>query len=602
MHWVSSRQPHLGHPLLRVAAAAAMVLGTLFGTVAFAATVEIDLTAAPGEVELFPGAPTRVLQYTGVVTSGDPSTVQPIPGSYLGPIFRLDRGDRVKVRFVNQTGEPSIVHWHGLVVPDEMDGHPRFAVPDGAEYTYEFTVDNRAGTYWFHPHPDMLTGGQVYRGLAGLFLVSDAEEAALDLPRGEYDLPLVIQDRTFDLSNQFVYDTGGMMGGALGNRILVNGAVSAVQSVATRVYRLRLLNGSNSRIYKLAWEDGTPMTVLGTDDGLLAASVSRPYVTLAPGERVEVWADFRARSVGTELKLRSLAFTASGLGSGTLPNGAALDVTTFSFDRAESETLVLPASLTSISPFDPADAVNAGNPRSFAASFDGGNWLLNGREFEMTEVLPNEIVQLGDLEIWELTNVSSMMLMPHPLHVHAVQFQVYERTILPSQAGDYATLKDGYVDSGWKDTVLLFPGERVKLLMRFGPYPGLFNYHCHNLEHEDRGMMRNFRIEGDPAPTEEPVGRARRLELQRFESPLATGRADLRYRVDMPGAEVALEILDAQGRVIRIVDHGFRAAGEYAAPWDRRDASGHLCPAGLYWVRLSSDRDDLARKLVLLSR
>jgi FtsP/CotA-like multicopper oxidase with cupredoxin domain len=194
----------------------------------------VRLEAIPDSVAILPGRCTAVLRYTAAVESGDPSVLEPIPDTYLGPIFRLNQGDRLRVRFLNHLGEPTIVHWHGLVVPDSMDGHPRFAVGDGGEFVYDFTVLNRAGTYWYHPHPDMTTGPQVVRGLAGLFLTSDSEEAALGLPRDEFDLPIVIQDRAFDASNQIEYWTGGMHGSFLGDRILVNGRLDALDSAATR--------------------------------------------------------------------------------------------------------------------------------------------------------------------------------------------------------------------------------------------------------------------------------------------------------------------------------------------------------------------------------
>lgn len=461
-------------------------------------TAEIELTAAPAQAQLLPGAATGVLQYTGRVLSGPPSVLEKIPGSYLGPIIRLSRGDRVRIRFRNEIGDPSIVHWHGLLVPEAADGHPRSAIASGAEYDYEFTVINRAGTYWYHPHPDTRTGPQVYRGLAGLLIVSDPEEGRLALPRGDFDVPFVIQDRRFDAGNQLLYDTGDMMGGFLGDRILLNGRIDATFPAATRVYRFRFLNGSNSRTYKLAWGDGSPMVVIGTDGGLLSAPAERPYAMLGPGERVEVWADLSHRPVGSNLVLKSLAFSPGGMGGGRLPDGAAFDIMRVTVERTEPETLTLPATLIPITRYRLEEAVNRANPRAFAISFSMGRWLLNGRTFEMKGIAPNEIVLLGDLEAWEFLNTSGMpmMQMLHPLHVHAVQFQIYERTINASGADNYATVRDGFIDTGWKDTLILMPGERAKVLMRFWPYPGLFLYHCHNLEHEDQGMMRNFRIDG----------------------------------------------------------------------------------------------------------
>jgi FtsP/CotA-like multicopper oxidase with cupredoxin domain len=222
--------------------------------------VELDLVAAPDRVAILSGAPTEVWRYTVSPTKGPPGTVQALPGSYLGPVLRLRRGQRVRVRFQNRLPEPSIVHWHGLDVPDTADGHPRFAVGEGASYVYEFEVRNRAGTYWFHPHSHHRTGAQVYRGLAGVIIVSDDEEAAAALPTGAQDMVFVLQDRSFDAENQLAWaeDMMTQRHGFLGQRVLVNGRASSRVQVATRAYRLRLLNGSNSRVYSLQWSDDTP--------------------------------------------------------------------------------------------------------------------------------------------------------------------------------------------------------------------------------------------------------------------------------------------------------------------------------------------------------
>lgn len=273
--------------------------------------VEIDLRAVPGQAAILPGNGTSIWGYKGRVTLGDPSSLQIMPESYLGPVMRVRKGQRVRIRFTNNLPEQSVIHWHGLSVPDDMDGHPRFEIGPGKTWEYEFEVLNRAGTYWYHPHPNMLTGHQVYRGLAGVLIVTDDEETAAGLPGGEFDIPLVIQDRSFDANNQLVYlpeGTNDQTMGFLGDRILVNGRPNYTLEVATRPYRLRFLNGSNSRVYKLGWQDGTPLTVIGTDGGLLEKPVQKPYVTLAPAERVDLWADFSGREVGSELLLQSLTF------------------------------------------------------------------------------------------------------------------------------------------------------------------------------------------------------------------------------------------------------------------------------------------------------
>jgi FtsP/CotA-like multicopper oxidase with cupredoxin domain len=460
--------------------------------------LELELAAGPTEKALLPGRPTRLWQFTGRVLKGDRAQLAMLPGDVL-PVIRARNRQKIRIHFVNHLPEDSIVHWHGLHIPQKMDGHPMYAIRPGARFVYEFQLDNRAGTYWFHPHPHGRTGEQVYRGLAGALIVSDEEEQAVRLPSGEHDLTWVIQDRTFDRDNQLVYTRGMMdrMMGFLGDRILVNGRPDFVQSVATTAYRVRLLNGSNSRIYKLARDDGKPLTVIGNDGGLLDKPLQKPYVTLAPAERVELWMDFGDRKPGDRIKLRSLPFNAGMgmMGGATLPNGSAFDVLTVKVDRKVATRSILPATLARIPRYRLQDAVNRNAPRTFAPWMGRGTVTLNGRAFDrMDEVADNEIVKLNTLEVWEFANDQSMMTMAHPMHIHNLQFQVIERKPDPRFAAAYQTLSGGFVDEGWKDVVLVMPGERVKLLMKFTDHTGLYIYHCHILEHEDLGMMRNYLV------------------------------------------------------------------------------------------------------------
>jgi len=462
----------------------------------FIPDLDITLSAEPGEIGILPGAPTRIWRYSATVHKGDRARIVEIPGSYLGPTIKVHQGDKIRIRFRNAIPEESIVHWHGLHVPAIMDGHPRYVVPQGQSYLYEFEVNNRAGTYWYHPHPHGRTGPQVYSGLAGLFLVADEEEQAVGLPDGEYDIPLVIQDRTFDSGNQLVYLSGHRMErmtGFLGDMIMVNGLPNFTLPVSTSAYRLRLLNGSNSRIYRLAWEDGRPLTIIGTDGGLLERPVFRKYVFLSPGERLEIWADFSENPVGYNTSLLSLPFEAGGMGRGRmgkniyLPNGAAFSLFKVRVAHTEKTSYRLPETLSEIEPVRLENAVNSYSPRQFYLTMRHMQWSINGRVFQMEDVADDEIVQLGTTEVWEFNNTGSgmmnMMNMPHPIHLHGKQFRVIERS---------GVVHEGYVDEGWKDTVLLMPGERVRILVDFEDYGGMFLYHCHNLEHEDMGMMRNY--------------------------------------------------------------------------------------------------------------
>ncbi len=478
--------------------------------VGFVPDMDIALTAAPAEVSLFPGSPTQVWRYKAQLLKGDADRLIEIPGAYLGPIIKARKGDKVRIRFANQIPARTIVHWHGLHVPAAMDGHPRYAIPQGQSYLYEFEVKNRAGTYWYHPHPHGETGYQVYGGLAGLFLVADEEEKAAGLPAGEQDIPLVIQDRSFDSDNQLMYLSGGrmdVMTGFIGDRILVNGRPDFRLTLSTRSYRLRLLNGSNSRIYKLAWKDGRPLTVIGTDGGLLEEPAERRYVFLSPGERLEIWADFSDDPVGFETELMSLAFDAGAtanmpMGGGMmrgggrrvfqrLPNGSDFSVFGVKIEHRVKNNHALPRKLSSYGRVTPKEAINFTAPRRFQLSMGHMRWAINGRTFQMDDVADDEIVRLGSTEVWEFANESrgmgmmGMMNMPHPVHLHGKQFRVLERG---------RVRHSGYVDTGWKDTVLLMPGEHVRILVGFEDYAGLYLYHCHNLEHEDLGMMRNYLV------------------------------------------------------------------------------------------------------------
>jgi len=463
--------------------------------------IEIDLRAVVDNVQILSGKKTQVWRYQGEVTRGPEDALITLPDTYLGPIFNVQTGQTIRIHFTNELPESSIVHWHGLHVPVAADGHPRLVIDTGETYVYDFTVADRAGTYWYHPHPHGRTGTQVYAGMAGLFIIHDENEAALGLPSGEYDLPIVLQDRTFNAENQLVYGGRGMMDqmmGFLGDQLLINGQADFSLSVETRPYRLRLLNGSNSRIYKLAWDDGTPLTVIGTDGGLLEKPVEKEYITLAPAQRIELWVDFSEDEIGTERNLVSLPFAAYG---GT----SSYRVMPVKVEKDVQVAATLPENLSTITPHDTTQAVNRRSPRTFELAMGAGmRWSLNGRTFEMEAVADDEIVKLGDLEIWEFANLAGggmgmgMMneSLPHPMHVHGLQYQIVEREIDSSGRNTWETLKDGFVDEGWHDTVLVLPGERVKIALKFEDFTGLYLYHCHNLEHEDMGMMRNYRVDG----------------------------------------------------------------------------------------------------------
>jgi len=476
----------------------------------FVPDAEISITAVEKYVQILSGAPTRVWSYEGQVLSGSGVTVQSIPGSYLGPIIRAKSGTKLRIYFHNQLPEDSVVHPHGPRVPEAADGHPMQAIGPGMTKVYEFQIIDRAGPYWFHPHPHMRTAEQVVMGMAGLLSIWDDDEA-LAVPgasTGANDIPVVIQDRNFDGSNQILYNPNNMWG-YLGNRILVNGKPNTVFSLEPRAYRLRILNGSNARTYKLAWSNNMPMQVIGTDGGLLPAVASRPYVMVMPGERIDIWADFTALA-RKQVILRSLSFDpmggmmggsgmggggggmggggSGGMGSG-LPMGSAFDTLTVNVGRRAGTRPVLgPLAPLSVR-YDASNVPNYASPRPFTLDMRMMTWTINGRVFEMMQVAEDEMVHVHETMAWEWINNTPI---PHPMHMHNVQFQVVER--IAPVTGSYLTINQGLVDTGWKDTVLVWPGESVKIAMTFGPHTGMYMYHCHILEHEDMTMMRNYMI------------------------------------------------------------------------------------------------------------
>jgi FtsP/CotA-like multicopper oxidase with cupredoxin domain len=492
----------------------------------FLPDIEIELTQNMAEAAILKGDKTHVWKITGKVIKGSSSVLDNNEGTYLAPTLKFKKGQKVRLFLNNNLPAQSILHWHGLHVPANMDGNPMYAINRGETYVYEFEILNRAGTYFYHAHTHGVTARQVYSGLAGLLIVSDDQEQALNLPNGNFDVPLVIQDRSFDGQNQLVYSAHMMqrMQGFLGDRILVNGKPDFVLPVATRAYRLRLVNGSNSRIYKLAWDDGTPLTVIGVDGGLLASPEQHAHVMLAPGERVELWMDFSGREIDTELTLRSLQFDAAShggmgmmgghgrgmmgrgmMGGGmmsvsTLPSGSDYPLLKIRVAKKEQGSHTLPKTLTPITALRIKDAANATKPKTITLSMQHMSALLNGRSYKMNDIQPDEVIPLNSLQLIEFDNGfdggmhGMMMDMPHPMHLHGEQFQIVKREVSSRSSDSYATVASGFIDSGWKDTVLVMPGEKVTILKPFNDFKGLFMYHCHNLEHEDMGMMRDFLI------------------------------------------------------------------------------------------------------------
>ena len=426
--------------------------------------------AAAGQATLGSGITVNALGYGGA--------------AILGPTIRVEQGAQFRLAFTNNLSEATNIHWHGLEVPAAQDGYPTTLTQPGGAFSYQFVLKNRPGTYWYHPHPDMATASQAYRGLAGFFLVSSPEEEALGLPTGALDVPLVVQDKRLDGGLGYNPDNDDRATGMFGESVLVNGTVGATLEVATRTYRFRLLNGSNARIYHFALSTGAKFQLIGTDGGLLDAPQEISTVLLAPGERADVLVNFGGLAVGAELYLQSNAF------DGTESQGnQSFKILKFKVARQETDDFKLPAKLMPLEKIPESQSVatrkfDIGHMMQHGGGMGGMvRHTINGKTFDANR--RDEVVQAGTVEIWEFDNTNGMET--HPMHLHAGSFQVLSRT------GGRGVVQPW--EKGWKDTVLAFPGEKVRIIVRFPDLQGKFVFHCHNLEHEDAGMMLNYEIE-----------------------------------------------------------------------------------------------------------
>ena len=443
----------------------------------------VSLEVQAGNTAFFPGRSSKTLGYNG---------------SYLGPTIRVYHGEEVEIAVTNGLNEDTTVHWHGLLIPAELDGGPHQLIRPGTTWRPRLPIRQPAATLFYHPHVHGRTGAQVYSGLAGVLLVTDDEEGALGLPSkyGVNDLPLVLQDRLFE-DGMMVLPEGMMttMQGRRGNTTLVNGTANPFARVPGGLVRLRLVNGSNARIFDLSFDDQRTFHWIASEGGLLKEPVQMRSLILAPGERAEILVDF---SNGRRVALRTAPDTnlpmmmgpGSRVRSLTQEIFAGGDEFVLYFEpTGRQDTAPPPARLI---PRQGVNASQATRRRRFLLGMGMGGMMgggmmgggmgstggmtINGRPFEMDRI--DEQVALGDTEIWEISGE----MMSHPFHIHGVQFEVLSRNGGKPMARD----------AGMRDTVLV--REPVELLVRF-TQPAVktpFMYHCHILEHEDNGMMGQF--------------------------------------------------------------------------------------------------------------
>lgn len=446
-----------------------------------ASTDYYDVTERAGIARILPGLTTEVWGYGGI---------------FPGPTLVAESGRRVSLHLRNELPVPIVNHLHGGRTPAESDGYPTdLVLPAGyrrihhhdaaanvheGERDYIYPNDQRAATLWYHDHRMDFTAPQVWRGLAGFYILRDEEERRLPLPAGDKDIALMICDRSFEENGAFRYPaldpsleklsgvSSEYMGGVLGDVILVNGAPWPVLEVADTRYRFRILNASNARRYELALDPaprgGLPFIQVGSDGGLLAEPIAHRSLRIAPAERFDLVIDFSRYPAGSKVTLINTA------GDGPSRNILRFDVT-----RHERDASSIPQRLSSVAFENPSAAAAT---RVFRFNYQGmpAGWTINGQAFDPGRM--DARPKLGTTEIWRLETDFS-----HPLHLHLVHFQVLSHSGRPAP-----------YDAGWKDTIDLGPGQAANILMKFSGYRGRYVFHCHNLEHEDMSMMGNFEV------------------------------------------------------------------------------------------------------------
>lgn len=435
-----------------------------------------ELAAEPGFVRFAEGLDTPVLLYNGT-----------------NPVIEALEGDKVEIRFKNGIpGEPTTIHWHGMPVPADQDGNPGDPVAPDAERMYAFDLpEGSAASYWFHPHPHGLTAAQVYRGLAGVFIVKPKDDP---IPPEYGDTVLMLTDLRIAADGTMPDSTmADLMNGRVGDHVLVNGQKNpALAAALGEKRRFRLFNATNARFLRLKFENAS-MTVIGTDGGLIDAPVAVDEVLLTPAERVELIVSFDKPGAA---KLTTLDYERGWMGPGK-PNETGMVLLTANVSEATAATMPpLPAKLRLIEPLGSpvvtrrfvltesmgdmgSDGMQMQGMDHSGMSMPSGSmgmkFLINGASFEMDRI--DEVSKVGQVELWEIVNDADM---DHPFHVHGTQFQIVEHE------------KDGKVTvpsyRAWKDTVNITGGETVRILLR-QDLPGQRMYHCHILEHEQLGMM-----------------------------------------------------------------------------------------------------------------
>ncbi|WP_013325022.1 multicopper oxidase family protein [Gloeothece verrucosa] len=442
-----------------------------------------EITLQKSSTEILPGLKTEIWGYNGIAP---------------GPTIRQSEGRKSVIRFINKLGKDSqgkpinnVIHVHGMATSAAYDGYTTDYIPP--DYFKDYIYPNeRASILWYHDHTMDLTARNVDAGLAGMYIVEEPEDLNLPLPKGNYDIPLILQTKRFAQDGSIIF-YNQTPDNLYGNVLLVNGVPSPKMEVARRKYRFRILNASGGRNYQLALSqkidsltEGEKLIVIGSDGGLLSEPVEivtpEQVLPVVMAERYDVIIDFSKYPLGTEVFLQNVI---QGLDfSGSVAKNAQINpIMRFDVVRSEADESEIPRQLR---PVERLSVTSNIPERTFIFRRNQqGKWAINGKTWDENRIDAHP--QSGAVEIWHFINPEKGMM--HPIHLHLVEAQLLDRNGEPPRP----------FERGWKDVFLLNELEELRIVARFKgsngeKLTGKFMMHCHQLLHEDRGMMSQFEV------------------------------------------------------------------------------------------------------------
>ncbi len=455
-------------------------------------------------------------------------------GQFPGLIIEANRDEPVHVTWLNQLPNKhllpvdvsihglnqlpavrTVVHLHGIETKPDSDGHPeawytngfREIGPNFSRKTFTYPNHQRSSLLWYHDHAMGITRLNVYAGLAGMYILRDKQEKELNLPSGEYEVPLMITDKSFQEDGSLFYPSQpdgaaaslpnpSILPAFNGDTILVNGKVWPYLEVEPRKYRFRMLNASNTRSYRLQLDPNIGLQQIGSDGGLLRNAVGMEEIHFHPAERIDVIIDF-SQAGGRSILLKN------NLGQDADPNDDTSHIMQFRVTKGlkNKDQSLLPADLSTIPSLKQNNISTIRYLKLVGSSDQFGRplLLLNNKHWHDPVT---EKPKLGATEVWAFTNTTNFS---HPIHIHLIQFQILDHQ--PFDLERYNA--DGHItftgppkapaanQRGWKDTLEVPAANITRVIAKFAPYSGEFVWHCHILEHEDYDMMRPYIVEDD---------------------------------------------------------------------------------------------------------